>query len=243
MEQLKSEIIRFVNERWKMNESPTFLAFLGSRLSLEAKNELRRLGIPLKSFIKDYLRDSVRYFAFGDGGDALVPALATKDLTDGQLISRRANEPRKPRSSRYLNDVWKAFERPMRLDKRYLQLADGRAVFYDLDAGDPQPENSIEVRKQDVPAIDPMRGVAAPYDVGNAIQAWAEAHKINIQSLYEPASPSSVKAPSSPHSPDPGVVGIQRLIGFLEILEPNDLNKVNIPSDVLLNILKRGSGP
>src|SRR5256885_16203599 len=101
-DKLANEIVRIVTDRWQSKGSPVFLAYLGSRLSPEAKAELRMTGMPLKKYIQLYLADRIRLFMIGQTADALAPTEQTKGLTEVELASRHVSIPRDPQFPRFM---------------------------------------------------------------------------------------------------------------------------------------------
>jgi hypothetical protein len=238
---LNSEIPQLVAKKWADRPSPVFLAHVGAMLSADAKAELREMGVSLKDFVQLQLRDKIRFLVVGANGDALAPKAETINLTDAELAARHTKTPRL-RFPRFMGDVWRAFERPLRSEKRYLTINEGRdAQLHDVSSNDPQPPGSLEVPSEDIPPIDPVTGVAAAAKVFKAIQAWAAKNKLDLQGLLDTSDFKSKEAAMPAASSTTNVsgnVGVERLRNFLEILEPDELAKINIPSEVVLRLLK-----
>jgi hypothetical protein len=239
-ERLRAEIPAIVTSRWQQSGSPVFLSYLGGLLSAEAKFELRAAGISLKEFIRQYLSTSIRLFVIGETGDALAPEAETVGQSDEQLAARYISVPRMYPFQRFLPAVWRAFSRPLLNEKRYLDLSAGRpAILHDVSATENPASNWIEVLQGDIPPADPPRGIPAPINVVNAITAWAEKHNVEVRTLHDISQSLSVRSALSKSSDVSRASGADRLRGFLEILDSEDLVKINIPSDVLLRILRR----
>jgi hypothetical protein len=249
IDNLTSEIFEIASLGWQRLGKPVFLANLGGRLSKEAKTQLQLTGLPLKSFMEQYLSNRLRLISMGDTGDVVVPKGADTDrLTDEYLMGLHVKKPRllstRPPPIRYMAGVWKAFELPMSSQKRYIELRDGReAVCHNVDSETAAPPNSFEVVPEDLPPIDPYRNIASPPHIFRAIRVWAEKHQIDTARLREAPERSSTEG-ASPSSLSANAIAsnnnaMERLRNFLEILEPDDLARISIPSEVLLHLLKR----
>jgi hypothetical protein len=247
IDKLTGEIIEIASLGWQRLGKPVFLANLGGRLSKDAKIQLQSTGLPLKTFMEQHLSNRLRLISMGDTGDVVVPKGADTDrLTDEYLVGLHIKKPRllSPRLPpvRYMAGVWKAFELPMTSQKRYIELRDGReAMCHNLDSEGVAPPGSIEVLPEDLPPADPYRNIASPPHIFRAIRLWAEKHQIDTARLREAPerlSTESLLAPTA-NTITSNNNAMERLRNFLEILEPDDLARINIPSEVLLRLLKR----
>lgn len=242
VESAATELVDLVEDSWNRAGRPAYLATVGGRLSNAAKAALRTTRLPLRTFVSTHLADKLRQVHAGEGRDLVAPASATYGLSDSEfssLVSPGATRSR--RFPRFLADVWRAFSRPMESTRRFLRLDNGSAELLALGSDDPTPSDAFEVTQADLPAVDPELGYPKATDIAEAISAWASKHGIELPALHEekrldPAESGSAKLFRRTIGDGDG---IQRLTRFLEFLEPHEQEKVTIPGDVLLSILRK----
>lgn len=243
---LTNEIIQIVHDRWQREQKPTFLAHVGAKLSPIAKQELALSGLALKGYIGRHMGDQIRQFVIGDTGDVLVPANSAKALTDAELVGLYAPTPTLTRPSshytRFVKPVWEAFTHAITSgSRRFVDVRDGgRSEVHDVATDYSHPAEWIEIVESDLPARNEV-GWVRPGDIVETIRSWAQRNKVEIEKLRDDSgqtgraqSGQGVFPPLGSQRP-----AIDRLVEFLESLEPAELAKVSLSGEVLLGILRR----
>lgn len=247
---LTEEICSVVDRRWRDQKVPMLLSQLGGLLSPPAKIEFRLTGMPLRDYIGRYLSSRIRIVNMDRHGDGAVPAHEI-NTSDSELLKRyeeaRLSRPINP-YPRFYPGIWGAFSRPLSLARRFI---DKNSVpgptFRDLNESEDADENWIEVRRDQLPAVDGGTGFPHPAAIAEAIRKWATDAQLEIGSLYQPAQQaaqqgSTVLARSNRLDPKEARStsgGLNTLLTFLEELEPHERARLSIPGDILLSILKR----
>lgn len=238
--ELVNGIRRIVTDEWEKRERPVFLSQLGLRLSPQAKAELRGTGLSLKEYIQRYLSEDVRLLIIGQTGDLLAPGNETQNMTDDQLAALVRAAPTIPRERtfrRFYRALWEAFWLPLpEGTRRYVEITGNDIKRYDVPAEESSPPGSKEISRGDLPQRDPVKNWVFAGDVADSIREWANKNNLLESDLYDPDSKTVRESRAQALTEGSGV---DRLRSLLEILNQEELAKLNIPSDVLLSILKK----
>lgn len=234
---LMGAIPSFLSTRWKRKPLPVLLSAFGGLIPPEARAELRLTKMSLKDYIRAHLADQVRVISIPQKGDAIVPVLETRGLADEELIRlyhEGARDKFKSSGGRFFPNIWAAFFNPLQTKRRFIRLAPGKPEVIEDENGKELEDGWLEVKEADLPSVQP--GTAPfPPDVSHAIKCWAEQNAINVDDLY-------LKETSdfSPHSPSQ-LLPSTGLMEILNLLQPHELSRINIPADIVISVLRRAS--
>lgn len=255
---VSGEVRNIVSSNWRAYKKPILLSRIGQLIGEQSKAELRELKLSLRSHISRNMAEAIRTIFVEPNLYYAVPAEDTKQLSDKDLVSRlNANNDEDPKFAmaaahskslggqptravmhkRFYKEVWAAFSRPINSMRRYLELReDAHPLLHEIGINEPSPPGSIEISSLELPPFDPNTRKAAPAGIADAVRAWARAHNIHLSRLYDPESQEATVGYSN--SPE-RLTAIAKMRLFLEALEPDEVSRVIIPSEVLLKVLQR----
>jgi hypothetical protein len=255
---LSGEVHKIVSDFWKSEQKPLLFSKIGQLIGDESKDELKSLKLTLKSYISKNMIGVVRLIFVEPNLVYAAPSEATKSLSDQELVLRissgAVSAPQHvvvPASSllsskpmravmhkRFYKEVWAAFSRPINSIRRYLELRDGaHPLLHEIGTNEIAAQNAIEIVSSDLPEFDPSTRRAAPADIADAIRAWARAQSIPLSKLYDNSENQEGTVGSSTQLERLSAAARMKL--FLEALEPDEVSRVVIPSDIVLKILQR----
>lgn len=246
---LDREILEVVQAEWRKNSSPLLLSALGYRISDAAKAVLRASNIPLTRYVQSHMKSELRLVSRAVEGLAAAPRHETANFTDEQLADLYTKSPPRERMPRYRPSVWYAFRIPIpSARRRFLILQeDGQTICKDLPPEAEPPMGAIEIAEADLASPENADELPSPEAVSNAIEAWRTKQDLDRSKLLLPSgvgsagtlSPANTQnanrlLPESARRPT-----LADLAFGLSVFTSEELARVQIPADVLANLLKR----
>jgi len=234
------EIIEIARRYWETKRLPVLLSALGGQLSREAKEEISAQGSTLTAYLRNNLNDRIRFLALRAHGGGVAPVEGTETLSDEELASLvpppvGRNLPfAKPRPPRFHPVIWQAFFEPHPEPHVYVERSANNEILIHR-CSEPHSEPGwVEILPSDLPAVEEGARPFVP-EVLAAIRAWAMRNEIPLSQIQsERPSVATHSAPQGRGSHD-----YSTLDGIFSRMTPDELRRISIPADILLNVLRR----
>lgn len=251
------EIEQVVADEWSRSGRPLLISRLGMRLSPETKMALSASGHGLKRYMQEHLSDTIRFLPMRGRGGGVAPLAGTEGLTDQQIEERHVDRPEianpKYEVPQYWGEVWRGFQTPMPDDMvRYVLLEAFSGPVVGMSPKDAQlPANAKLIDSNDLILPDEGGPLPPRAVVHQAIQNWCIRENVPVASLIFPQHQSrkpvkdfsesdSVKSRSTSVLPENGGKSSYLMRG-LNLLNREELSRINIPADLVMAILERSA--
>lgn len=232
-----AEIIEAIEQYWEAHHRPVLLSVLGGLLSQGCKEDIAGAGATLGQYIRSKLGESIRLLKLASHGGGAVPKSKTDGLSDNDLEARVPAPIQKlglarTKSPKFHDSLWTLFRNADVELPVFVELPNsGETVVHST-----QPEDSnrkvYEVVSSDFP---PHESRPVPISaVARSIRMWASRHDIPLSSIQ-----SVGDEPAARDTERRLVIGAVGLGDALNLLSPDELRRISIPADILLNVLRR----
>lgn len=232
------EVLDIVRRYWESKRRPVLFSALGGQLSQPAKEEIAEHGHTLTAYVRNQLRDRVRPLVLRAHGGGVAPLEGTESLSDEELESLvpppvgRDLPFAKPRPPRFHPALWQAFFEPHSSPHVYVERSENGEILIHQSAEARSEPGWVEILPTDLPAVE---SGARPYvpQVLAAIRAWAMKNEI-------PLSEIQCERPAVYSTPHPREQrNSQALDVIFARMTQDELRRISIPADILLNVLRR----
>lgn len=250
------EIAKVILDEWERSGRPLLTSRLGMRLTADTKAELSASGHGLKRYIQENLSDVVRIVPLRGRGGGVAPIVETENLTDQQIEERFVSRPDVIDSRftipKYWGDVWRGFQTPLPENAvRYILLeAFGGPVVQTTSKDASMPPNAKLIDTNDLVLPEANGPLPPKIAVHRSIENWCLRESVPIGSLVYSRPENSTEG-------HPGAVEAQRstnktatggrsdrssfLMQGLNLLNRDELSRINIPADLVLTMLERAN--
>lgn len=232
------EIVDIVRRYWEAKRRPVLLSALGGQLSQAAKEEIAEQGQTLTAYLRNQLRDRIRLLSLRAHGGGVAPVEGTESLSDADLESSvppplgRDLPFARPRPPRFHPAIWQAFFEPYPDPHVYVERSENGDILIHRSAEPRSDEGWIEILPSDLPVVESGTRPYVPEVLG-AIRAWAMKNDIPLSQIQ------SERAGLHPAAQARGPQNSSTLDGIFSRMTPDELRRISIPADILLNVLRR----
>ena len=230
---LNKKILDHVGKAWSEGKTPLLLSRLGAREDGEIARAARGYASSLSEYLKQELADEVRVVNHS-ATPVVVAAVPRSSETESihdfdpllEKSLRRADAEGKP--NRFHQVFWLAFRKPLKPGKRRFVIPSDRLEFLDVSEDDASPGNGVEIDRE---FIATEVGDVLHEDTYSRIVEWGKKNSVSLDQFFHSAVAKRYKRHLRER-------GISLLDQIFEVLDPEDLRRMNLPMDVVRKLAR-----